>query len=128
MSLKATGTHHAKRCEGPASQGKRVHFWEGRKNVLRSLQKILLERPETRRAADKPKQNKRRPQGGGKDPKQCPGDAQRGWDRESEMGIESGSSVYGSELHSGKYGEDLDYCPKWNNASEKVIIEGSLPI
>jgi len=48
MSLKATGTHHAKRCEGPASQGKRVHFWEGRKNVLRSLQKIVLEGPETR--------------------------------------------------------------------------------
>jgi hypothetical protein len=30
----------------------------------------------TRRAAGKPKQNTRSPQGGGKDPKQCPGDAQ----------------------------------------------------
>jgi hypothetical protein len=76
MSLKATGTHHAKRCKGPASQGKRVHFREGLKNFLRSVQKIVLERPETRRAAFKPKQNTRSPQGGGKDPKQCPGDAQ----------------------------------------------------
>ena len=76
MPLKALGTHHAKRCEGPASQGKRVHFREGRKNVLRSVQKIVLERPETRRAAVKPKQNTRNPQGGGRDPKQCPGDAQ----------------------------------------------------
>lgn len=65
MSLKATGTHYAKRCEGPASQGKRVHFREGRKNVLRSVQKIVLEGPETRGAAVKPKQNKRSPQGGG---------------------------------------------------------------
>ena len=31
--------------------------------------------PKPVRAA-KPKQNKRSPQGGGKDPKQCPGDAQ----------------------------------------------------
>jgi len=77
MSLKATGTHHAKRCEGPASQGKRVHFREGRKNVLRFLQKIVLEGPETLGAAAKPKQNKRGPQGGGKDPKQCPGGARR---------------------------------------------------
>jgi hypothetical protein len=76
MPLKALGTHHAKRCEGPASQGKRVHFREGRKNVLRSLQKIVLERPETRRVAVKPKQNTRSPQGGDRDPKQCPGDAQ----------------------------------------------------
>jgi len=30
--------------------------------------------PKPVRAADKPKQNTRRPQGGGKDPKQCPGD------------------------------------------------------
>jgi hypothetical protein len=73
MSLKATGTHHAKRCEGPASQGKRVHFREGRKNVLRSVQNIVLERPETRRAAVKPKQSPRSPQGGGPGPKQCPG-------------------------------------------------------
>jgi hypothetical protein len=36
------------------------------------VQKIVLERPETRRAAEKPKQNTRRPRGGGKDPKQCP--------------------------------------------------------
>jgi hypothetical protein len=43
---------------GPASQGKRVHFREGRKNVLRFLQKIVLERPETRRAAVKPKQTR----------------------------------------------------------------------
>jgi hypothetical protein len=56
-----------------------VHFREGRKNVLRSSQKIVLERPETRRAAVKPKQNKRRPQGGGRDQKQCPGDAQGSW-------------------------------------------------
>ena len=48
LPLKALGTHHAKRCEGPASHGKRVHFREGRKNVLRSVQKIVLERPETR--------------------------------------------------------------------------------
>ena len=48
LPLKALGTHHAKRCEGSASQGKRVHFREGRKNVLRSVQKIVLERPETR--------------------------------------------------------------------------------
>jgi hypothetical protein len=47
-SLKSTGTHHAKRCKGPASQGKRVHFREGRKNVLRSVQKIVVEGPETR--------------------------------------------------------------------------------
>jgi hypothetical protein len=50
MSLKSTGTHYAKRCEGPASQGKRVHFREGRKNLLRSVQKIVVEGPETRRA------------------------------------------------------------------------------
>jgi len=48
MSLKATGTHHAKRCEGPASQGKRVHFREGQENVLRPWQKIVLAGPETR--------------------------------------------------------------------------------
>jgi hypothetical protein len=30
-SLKPLGTHHAKRCEGPASQGKRVHFRKVRK-------------------------------------------------------------------------------------------------
>jgi hypothetical protein len=82
MSLKSTGTHRAKRCMGPASQGKRVHFREGRKNVLRSVQKIVLERPETRRAAGRPKQNTRRPQGGGRDPKQCPGDTQRQWTRD----------------------------------------------
>jgi hypothetical protein len=41
-----------------------------------------LEGPETRRAAVKPKQSKRSPQGGGKDPKQCPGDTQRQWTRE----------------------------------------------
>ena len=74
LPLKALGTHHAKRCKGPGSQGKRVHFREGRKNVLRSVQKIVLERPETRRAANKPKQNTHSPQGGGKDPKQCPGE------------------------------------------------------
>ena len=78
VSLKALGTHNAKRCEGPASQGKRVHFREGRKNVLRSLQKIVLERLETRRAAVRPKQNKRRPQGGGPGPKQCPGAVRAG--------------------------------------------------
>jgi hypothetical protein len=33
--------------------------------------------PKPARAAVKPKQNKRSPQGGGKNPKQCPGDAQR---------------------------------------------------
>jgi hypothetical protein len=48
MSLKALWTHHARRCKGPASQGKRVHFREGRKNVLRSVQKIVVEGPETR--------------------------------------------------------------------------------
>jgi hypothetical protein len=37
--------------------------------------------PKPKRAADKPKQNTRRPQGGGKDPKQCPGDG-RAWDRD----------------------------------------------
>lgn len=42
---------------------------------LRSLQKDFL-KAETRRAAAKPKQNTRCPQGGGKDPKQCPGDVQ----------------------------------------------------
>ena len=87
MSLKATGTRHAKRCEGPASQGKRVHFREGRKNVLRSLQKIVLERPETRRAVVKPKQNTRSPQGGGRDPKQCPGDERA---MEAEIGEKCG--------------------------------------
>ena len=80
LPLKALGTHHVKRCEGPASQGKRVHFGEGRKNVLRSLQKILLEGPETRRATVRPKQNTRSPQGGGRGPKQCPGDG-RGMER-----------------------------------------------
>jgi hypothetical protein len=35
--------------------------------------------PKPVRAADKPKQNKRSPQGGGRDPKQCPGDAQGSW-------------------------------------------------
>jgi hypothetical protein len=87
MSLNSTGTHHAKRCKGPASQGKRVHFREGRKNVLRSVQKIVVEGPETRRAAAKPKQNKRSPQGGGEDPKQCPGDAQSMGRREKIHGM-----------------------------------------
>jgi hypothetical protein len=63
MSLKATGTHHAKRCEGPASQGKRVHFREDRKNVLRSVPKIVLERPETRRAAVRPEAEHAQPAG-----------------------------------------------------------------
>ena len=40
---------------------------------LRSVQKIVLERPVTRGAADKQKQNTRRPPGGGTGPKQCPG-------------------------------------------------------
>jgi hypothetical protein len=97
MSLKATGTHHAKRCKGPASQGKRVHFREGRKNVLRSLQKIVLERPETRRAAGKPKQNTRSPQGGGKDPKQCPGDAQ-GYEIRNDQATQ-GSRVSANHLN-----------------------------
>jgi hypothetical protein len=38
--------------------------------------------PETRRAADKPKQNTRSPQGGGKGPKQCPG-VKELWERRS---------------------------------------------
>jgi hypothetical protein len=79
MPLKAAGTPYAKRCEGPASQGKRVHFREGRKNLLRSVQKIVLEGPETlgrlskpgsprtglRPWGGKPMQNRRSPQGGG---------------------------------------------------------------
>ncbi len=51
-----------------------MHFREGRKNVLRSVQKIVLAGSETRRAAVRPKQNQRSPPGGGKDPKQCPVD------------------------------------------------------
>jgi len=47
------------------------------------LQKIVLEGLETRRAGVRPKQNKRSPPGGGKDPKQCPGDAR---DMEAEIG------------------------------------------
>jgi hypothetical protein len=42
--------------------------------------------PKPVRAADKPKQSTRRPPGGGKDPKQCPGDG-RAWarDRRSDL-------------------------------------------
>lgn len=52
---------------------------------LRLLQKDFL-KAGTRRAA-KQKQNARSPQGGGNDPKQCPGDAQRA--RESRSGMTS---------------------------------------
>ena len=40
----------------------------------------------------KPKQNTRCPQGGGKDPKQCPGDAHRDMDERSEMTRPHGGS------------------------------------
>jgi hypothetical protein len=61
-----------------------VHFRKVRKIFLRLLQTDFL-KAETRRAAAKPKQNMRSPQGGSYGPKQCPGDAQRRWDLKSEM-------------------------------------------
>ncbi len=79
-SLMSTGTHHAKRCEVPASLGKPVLFRKVRKSFRRSwvLQKGFL-KAETRGVAVRPKQSRRCPQGGGEGPKQCPGDSQRLW-------------------------------------------------
>jgi hypothetical protein len=46
--------------------------------------------PKPVRAADRPKQNTRRPQGDGKDPKQCPGDEET-WERDQKEGGKLGS-------------------------------------
>jgi hypothetical protein len=77
-SLKSTGTPRAKRCDGAASQGKGVHFREGRKK-FHVLLELFLEGLEIRQDGKKPKQNTRSLQGGGNAPKQCPGNAQRPW-------------------------------------------------
>jgi hypothetical protein len=53
-------------------------FSEGLEKLSRHLRKGFL-KTETRRAAGKPKQNTRSPQGGGSGPKQCPGEG-RDWD------------------------------------------------
>ena len=51
-----------------------MHFREKSEKCSVSVAEDFSEGTETRRAAAKPKQNTCSPQGGGNDPKQCPGD------------------------------------------------------
>ena len=77
--------------------------------------RLFWRNPKPVRAAGKPKQNARGPQGGGQDPKQCPVDAQRDRAGDQLVGI----------LYNGAAGSSsgaFDCCPRWNNASQKVII------
>src|SRR6266851_4744913 len=76
VSLKSTGTRHAKRCEGPASQGKRVHFRKVQKSIWHWVHEDFL-KAETRRAA-KAEAEPRSPQGGRQAPTQVSGRCEEG--------------------------------------------------
>jgi hypothetical protein len=134
MSLKATGTHHAKRCEGPASEGKRVHFRGAERRFCVLGRRLFWRDPKPVRAAVRPKQNTRSPQGGGKGPKQCPGDAQsQGTEIQEEMvstltaaiadvQIRPNGFRISANVSDSRQSVSLDYFPDGNNRHEEVII------
>jgi hypothetical protein len=54
MSAKATGTHHAKRWKGPASQGKRCMFGRAERIFCVLCRRLFWRDPNPARAAEKP--------------------------------------------------------------------------